>query len=785
MFSDDSSANEGQDVDFVQTFFAWLNISGYREERRFLEAHPELATPESRMTQHNLGNAYRERVQGEPHANLEQALTCYQAALQVYTHDAFPAEYRLVQLNRAQAEARGGNWEQVHAAYAAACQAEDLLVALGAGTTGRDAILREGHDARTRDGFALVQLQRVAEAAVAIERGRARGLAEALAINAADPRLIGDKQRRTRYEHACEQFIAAQATLHAALPHHLTESERRSTILERSKAYQNAKACFDQVIAEIRAAQDPADFLVDSIDAATILRAAEYGGTGHALVYLAATPWGGTAVAALGTHASLSTPARFRAFGLPDLTDSFMGTLIEVRLDDDLQHIVGGFVQAQEGAGLTLINAQDWPGTTFREKAAAFSTACRVFGKTSTLVGAIDKVLSIDALTSTVNKPLDTLTRAEQSTLATTLNHYFLQQELERCLETLGKAALRPLITWLLEQGVTSLTLIPCGLLAAFPLLAVPLTDGRTVGETLLTSVAPNARQFLHQENTGTERVGIYAVGDPRPTHQVLEWSEAEACTLATLARHIGLVGQAKVQQQATLVWLRAALEQGYVVDISCHGVFDVDDFLQSALLLARNQRLYLRNLLSHEVDLRGLRLLILSACQTAISDLRSARDEVHSLAAGMLQAGARAVLASLWPVDDKATYLLIVRFAQEWLPNMHREPVAAALGRAQYWLRTVTNRDLQTWQATNAPEFLVESGQKIRSKRLNFNLWQQKESQLAGKGQLSAVRGRGYRYEPGQAENIVQASAIQRHSPDACPYAHPIYWAGFQIVGW
>ena len=51
-----------------------------------------------------------------------------------------------------------------------------------------------------------------------------------------------------------------------------------------------------------------------------------------------------------------------------------------------------------------------------------------------------------------------------------------------------------------------------------------------------------------------------------------------------------------------------------------------------------------------------------------------------EALRAGMLQAGARAVMASLWSIDDKATYLFIIRFAQEWFPNLQTEPPAAAL---------------------------------------------------------------------------------------------------------
>ena len=104
--------------------------------------------------------------------------------------------------------------------------------------------------------------------------------------------------------------------------------------------------------------------------------------------------------------------------------------------------------------------------------------------------------------------------------------------------------------------------------------------------------------------------------------------------------------------------------------------------------------------MLALQAHLRGMRLLILSACQTAIIDPRGAHEELHSLASAMLQAGAAAILATLWAVDDRATYLLIVRFAQEWFPHLHDEPPAVALVKAQQWLRTVTNRELQQWQA-------------------------------------------------------------------------------------
>ena len=52
------------------------------------------------------------------------------------------------------------DWDGAHNAFVAARKAEGLLVSLGAGAVGRDAILREGREAAIHDGFALVRLEK-------------------------------------------------------------------------------------------------------------------------------------------------------------------------------------------------------------------------------------------------------------------------------------------------------------------------------------------------------------------------------------------------------------------------------------------------------------------------------------------------------------------------------------------------------------------------------------------------------------------------------------------------
>ena len=775
------------------------------EARALFEKALQIYTPNSfpleyAMTQNNLGHAYLRRQEGEQQANWEQAIACYNRALKVYEPDVFPQHYRDTQLSLAHAETTRQNWQAAHEAYKSALKAEEDLLALGAGIVGHDVILREGENAAISNGFVLTRLSRLSEAAESIEGGRARGLAEAMALDAASPDRIQDRERRRRYEEARENFIAAQTALNrlfqqyddvpAAFPDQIirvAEQMRRESDLTLTTSYHNAKAAFDAIVGEIHTAQDPADFLTVTIDAKAILHAAEACGPGHAIVYLAATRWGGIAVGALSSGIKVNTEehpdisSRFFVLDLPRLTEWCIKDLVQTRLEGGSGAIIGGYSPAQEYEGLSMLGPWAGKGRTFREMAMALHAGCQAAGKRSTLDAAAQEMLgdpefvsvvdtSLDDTPLSIDMPvfIDKSKTAGLENLARKFWPVFLRYELERCFGVLSDLALSPLITSLLQRGVTSLTLIPCGLLAAFPLTAIPLADGRTVGETLPTSVAPSARSLSRYERSKDEhpedeRSGVYALGNPDLT---LDWSEFEAYVLKLLAQNLNIISKAAVCQQATRSWLVEALRKGYIVDASCHGSFDTDNFLQTALHLAKDnladdQRLTLADMLSYdEVNMHGLRLLILSACQTMVLDLRGAVNEVRSLAAGMLEAGAEAVLASLWSVHPRATYLLITRFAQEWLPDMKNVSPADALARAQYWLRTVTNSGLLTWYNESIPTPTEQE------------LWQ--------------ITDAG---EKEQAEELIQAKEVieelAQSNLEAVPFADPYFWAGFQIMGW
>jgi tetratricopeptide (TPR) repeat protein len=76
-------------------------ITGYQLA---LEVYQRNAFPEEwAMTQNNLALAYENRIKGDRVKNIEQAITGYQLALEVYQRDAFPEKWAAIQGNLASA----------------------------------------------------------------------------------------------------------------------------------------------------------------------------------------------------------------------------------------------------------------------------------------------------------------------------------------------------------------------------------------------------------------------------------------------------------------------------------------------------------------------------------------------------------------------------------------------------------------------------------------------------------------------------------------------------------
>ena len=245
---------------------------------------------------------------------------------------------------------------------------------------------------------------------------------------------------------------------------------------------------------------------------------------------------------------------------------------------------------------------------------------------------------------------------------------------------------------------------------------------------------APSATVWLDycRRKAPSPHTGCVAVG---VNGARLTRAEREAAVIGRQMGGIILTGGQATRRNV----LRAARQARYL-HFSCHGWFNPAWPLSSGLQLADG-------VLDAADVFEKLRLqaelVSLSACETGRSRVLQG-DELVGLTRAFLYAGAPAVLATHWLVDELSTRLLM----EEFYRLLPAHTPAQALSRAQSWLRNVTAA--QVWQRLSPEE---PDRERLRA-QLDFLV--ERASSFTGK------------QEEGEGR----------------PFAHPCYWASFFLVG-
>jgi len=279
----------------------------------------------------------------------------------------------------------------------------------------------------------------------------------------------------------------------------------------------------------------------------------------------------------------------------------------------------------------------------------------------------------------------------------------WLEESLARVLPLLGERLLEPVAAQLCSVGSEGVMLVPGGRLGLLPLHAARYrVDGRPVCllDEFDVAYVPNARAWRAARAALETRqhwdpilTGVGNPSHPRPLPFARAELEEVVALFAEGACH------PLYEEQATRSALLERLPGATHVHLACHGVFDLETPLASRLELSQGERLTLSQVLDEVApSLAQARLVVLSACQSAIPEFRRLPDEVVGLPTGFFQAGVPGVVGTLWSVNDLSTALLMVKFYKYYLHGAADEgPMAPAraLCRAQRWLRDVTAGEL------------------------------------------------------------------------------------------
>jgi hypothetical protein len=215
------------------------------------------------------------------------------------------------------------------------------------------------------------------------------------------------------------------------------------------------------------------------------------------------------------------------------------------------------------------------------------------------------------------------------------------------------------------EAGKDHLCICPHGPLHMSPLHLCGM--GGPLAEHWIVTYLPNlfmvaprgADALIHRPRTAICSLGLsYTMSNP--------FGLAELPAAADEAREVAALfdGEPVLDDDVTERAVLGACGTAECVHLAAHGRHNVEAPAFQCLYLTPEGESDGR-LEAHELpstDMRGTRILTLSACETALGRFDAA-DNLRGLPACFLLAGVRTIIGTLWPVDTDASRLFFTRF--------------------------------------------------------------------------------------------------------------------------
>ncbi|WP_066343815.1 CHAT domain-containing protein [Geminocystis sp. NIES-3708] len=226
---------------------------------------------------------------------------------------------------------------------------------------------------------------------------------------------------------------------------------------------------------------------------------------------------------------------------------------------------------------------------------------------------------------------------------------------------------IEPVKEKLVSFQVKNLVFVADGNLKNIPMSA--LFDGnKYLIENYNIAVAPSL-QLLPPENSknSQQKVILSGLSDMNQENELGKTFDPLPQVAVEIKKINNIIPQSEtlLNQEFTQNQLKKIINNSLspIIHIATHGQFSSDK--NSTFLLTWDEKIGIEELTSlfqNYNKKQPLELLVLSACQTAVGDKRA----TLGLAGISLKAGARTTVASLWPVVDESTQLLISDFYQQ-----------------------------------------------------------------------------------------------------------------------
>ena len=210
----------------------------------------------------------------------------------------------------------------------------------------------------------------------------------------------------------------------------------------------------------------------------------------------------------------------------------------------------------------------------------------------------------------------------------------------------------------------------------------------------MVSSYTPTVQSLNERSTTTTashKRTDIVLISPNTTDLSSIPFTRKEIHNLKALVDQFTIDALLLEDAEATADNVKREMNAHSWVHFACHGIQDMNDPLMSGVHL-HDGRLELLEIMRQKIS--NPELTFLSACQTSKGDLKLSEEVVH-LAAGMLAAGYRGVIGTMWSISDMHG----PEFATEFYQYLLRENGLGGLDstRAAYALDYATRKVRET----------------------------------------------------------------------------------------